>query len=178
MNTTFHRPAPHRRRGDADDYAPGWRRRSTYPSGGVRSGRPIDRCATGGRSGTRERRSGWAPGCPFTLPAPGSFIGVGVDVAVDHIGVRALDLAGTLVTERIVEGDFRSSEPLAMLRASDIAYRTCCRPTGFTQRDSCRGVFVGPRSDRSAGRDRPLCPQPGLARVRCARGAPTQRPVA
>ena len=54
------------------------------------------------------------PGVPL-LPAPGSFIGVGVDVAVDHIGVRALDLAGTLVTERIVEGDFRSSEPLAML---------------------------------------------------------------
>jgi predicted NBD/HSP70 family sugar kinase len=54
------------------------------------------------------------PGVPL-LPAPGSFIGVGVEVAVDHIGVRALDLAGTLVTERIVEGDFRASEPFAIL---------------------------------------------------------------
>ena len=45
------------------------------------------------------------------MPAPGSFVGVGLEVAVDHIGVRALDLGGTLVTERIVEGDFRASEP-------------------------------------------------------------------
>lgn len=50
------------------------------------------------------------PGVPL-LPAPGSFVGVGLEVAVDHIGVRALDLGGTLVTERIVEGDFRASEP-------------------------------------------------------------------
>lgn len=54
------------------------------------------------------------PGVPL-LPAPGSFIGVGVEVAVDHIGVRALDMAGSLVTERIVEGDFRASEPIAIL---------------------------------------------------------------
>lgn len=53
------------------------------------------------------------PGVPLS-PAPGSFVGVGLEVAVDHIGVRALDLSGTLVTERIVEGDFRASEPNAI----------------------------------------------------------------
>ncbi len=54
------------------------------------------------------------PGVPL-LPAPGSFVGVGLSVGVDHIGVRGVDLSGAVVSERIVEGDFRASEPEAIL---------------------------------------------------------------
>ena len=50
------------------------------------------------------------PGVPLA-PAPHTIVGVGAEVAVDHLGVTVVDLSGLPVSQRIVEGDFRSSDP-------------------------------------------------------------------
>ena len=54
------------------------------------------------------------PGVPL-VPARGAFAGVGMEVNVDYLGVRAVDLAGRVLTERVELGDFRKSEPEAVL---------------------------------------------------------------
>lgn len=58
------------------------------------------------RSGERAGR----PGVPLA-PAGRTVVGVGAEVAVDHLGVTVVDLTGLSVTQRIVEGDFRLSRP-------------------------------------------------------------------
>ncbi len=54
------------------------------------------------------------PGVPL-VPAKGVYAGVGMEVNVDYVGVRAVDLAGRVLTERVELGDFRDSEPEAVL---------------------------------------------------------------
>lgn len=54
------------------------------------------------------------PGVPLS-PAPRTVVGVGAEVAVDHIGVTVLDLTGLPVREHLVEGDFAGSDPEAVL---------------------------------------------------------------
>lgn len=56
------------------------------------------------RAGERAGR----PGVPLA-PARRTVVGVGAEVAVDHLGVTVVDLTGMSVTQRIVEGDFRLS---------------------------------------------------------------------
>lgn len=62
------------------------------------------------RAGERAGR----PGVPLA-PADRTVVGVGAEVAVDHLGVTVVDLTGLSVTQRIVEGDFRSSRPEKVL---------------------------------------------------------------
>lgn len=54
------------------------------------------------------------PAVPL-VPASGTVIGLGAEVNVDYIGVRALDLAGTVVAARTTVGDFRHSNPVRVL---------------------------------------------------------------
>lgn len=66
------------------------------------------------------------PAVPLA-PARGTVAAVGMEVNVDYVGVRAIDLAGRVVSERIELGDFRGSEPervvdrLASLAGSVVA---------------------------------------------------------
>lgn len=66
------------------------------------------------------------PAVPL-VPARGTVAAVGMEVNVDYLGVRAVDLAGRVVSERIELGDFRGSEPehvvdrLAALAGSVVA---------------------------------------------------------
>lgn len=55
------------------------------------------------------RRAG-RPGVPL-VPARGTVAAVGLEVNVDYLGVRALDLAGEVLAEYVEPGDFRGSEP-------------------------------------------------------------------
>lgn len=68
---------------------------------------------TGGRAGR--------PAVPL-VPAPRSVVGLGLEVNVDYLGVRVLDLTGDVVAERVVPGAFHDSNPAVVLsRLGDIA---------------------------------------------------------
>ena len=61
------------------------------------------------------------PAVPL-VPAPRSVAAVGMEVNVDYLGVRAVDLAGGVLSERIERGDFRGSDPVVVLdRLAEIA---------------------------------------------------------
>ncbi|WP_223881171.1 ROK family transcriptional regulator [Nesterenkonia ebinurensis] len=55
------------------------------------------------------------PAVPLT-PARKTLAGLGVEVNVDFMAARALDLTGSVLAEAMVQGDFRGSEPEAVLR--------------------------------------------------------------
>ena len=55
------------------------------------------------------------PGVPL-IPSARTFVGLGLEVQVDHIAVRAVDLQGTTLYERIVHGDYRRSDADVTLR--------------------------------------------------------------
>jgi predicted NBD/HSP70 family sugar kinase len=61
---------------------------------------------TGGRAGR--------PAVPL-VPAPRSVVGLGLEVNVDYLGARVLDLTGDVVTEQVVPGSFHDSDPTAVL---------------------------------------------------------------
>jgi len=54
------------------------------------------------------------PAVPL-VPASGTVVGLGAEVNVDYVGVRALDLAGRVVAHRETRGDFRHSDPVRVL---------------------------------------------------------------
>jgi predicted NBD/HSP70 family sugar kinase len=54
------------------------------------------------------------PAVPL-VPARGTVVGLGAEVNVDYIGVRTLDLAGQVLAHRETAGDYRHSDPAAVL---------------------------------------------------------------
>jgi len=61
------------------------------------------------------------PAVPL-VPASRSVAAVGMEVNVDYLGVRAVDLAGGVISERIEHADFRGSDPAGALgRLAEIA---------------------------------------------------------
>lgn len=54
------------------------------------------------------------PAVPLA-PARGTVAAVGMEVNVDYLGVRAIDLAGRVISERVELGDFRGSDPQLVL---------------------------------------------------------------
>ena len=50
------------------------------------------------------------PAVPL-VPAGGTLAAVGLEVNVDYLGARAIDLAGEVLAEEVVTGDFRGSAP-------------------------------------------------------------------
>lgn len=45
------------------------------------------------------------------IPAEHGILGLGVDIAVDHVAVCTVNLAGAVVSQRVIEGDFAGSDP-------------------------------------------------------------------
>jgi len=63
------------------------------------------------------------PAVPLA-PSGHGVVGLGLGIQVDHIGARVLDLAGDVVHERIVAGNFRASDPaLVVARLAELADR-------------------------------------------------------
>lgn len=62
---------------------------------------------TGGRAGR--------PAVPL-VPAPRSVVGLGLEVNVDYLGARVLDLTGDVVAAQVVPGTFHDSDPAVVLR--------------------------------------------------------------
>lgn len=54
------------------------------------------------------------PAVPL-VPARGTVAAVGMEINVDYLGLRAVDLAGHVLAERVERADFRGSEPTAVL---------------------------------------------------------------
>ncbi|MEG3614364.1 ROK family protein [Isoptericola haloaureus] len=54
------------------------------------------------------------PAVPL-VPAPRTVVGLGLEVNVDYLGVRGLDLAGDVVVEHVEAGSFHDSDPVAVL---------------------------------------------------------------
>lgn len=54
------------------------------------------------------------PAVPL-VPASRTMAGVGLEVNIDYFGVRAVDLAGNVVVEQIVTGNFRQTDPAQVL---------------------------------------------------------------
>ncbi|MDQ0372205.1 ROK family protein [Cellulomonas humilata] len=62
---------------------------------------------------TQTQRAG-RPAVPLA-PAQGTVAGVGMEVNVDYLGVRAIDLAGDVLAEHVELDDLRGAEPAAVL---------------------------------------------------------------
>ncbi|MBU4214214.1 MAG: ROK family transcriptional regulator, partial [Actinobacteria bacterium] len=61
------------------------------------------------------------PAAPLA-PARGTVAGIGMEVNVDYLGVRAVDLAGRVLRERVVYGDLRGRAPGPVLdQLADLA---------------------------------------------------------
>ena len=55
------------------------------------------------------------PAVPL-VPTPSAVVGVGLEVNVDYLALRVQDLTGATLAEEVRPGDFRRSEPPAVLR--------------------------------------------------------------
>jgi predicted NBD/HSP70 family sugar kinase len=60
------------------------------------------------------RRAG-RPAVPLA-PGQGTFAGIGMEVNVDYLGLRAIDLSGQVLVERVEADDLRSQDPTVVLR--------------------------------------------------------------
>ena len=56
------------------------------------------------------------PAVPL-VPAARTLMAVGLEVNVDYLGVRAIDLTGAVLAESVVPGDFRKTDPEPVLAA-------------------------------------------------------------
>lgn len=84
-------------------------------AGIVREGSPV----VGGSRGR--------PAVPLT-PARQTLSGLGVEVNVDFMAARVMDLTGSVLAEEMVEEDFRDSDPHAALaRAGEMAHRVAAQ---------------------------------------------------
>jgi len=55
------------------------------------------------------------PAVPL-VPAAGTLAAVGMEINVDYLGVRVVDLSGEILSERVEPADFRGSDPAAVMR--------------------------------------------------------------
>lgn len=69
-------------------------------------------------------KSAGRPAVPLA-PAGGTLAAIGLEINVDYLGVRVLDLTGAVLAEKIVTADHRRSDPLAVLGdLTDLTRRT------------------------------------------------------
>ncbi len=69
------------------------------------------------------------PAVPL-VPAGGTLAAVGMEINVDYLGIRVVDLSGAVLAERVDSADFRGSDPAAVLRQLTSLYLEVCEPMG------------------------------------------------
>ncbi|MDO5697790.1 MAG: ROK family transcriptional regulator [Dermatophilus congolensis] len=68
------------------------------------------------------------PAVPL-VAAEGTFVGVGLEVSLDFLAVRVLDLAGDVLAERVLPGEFIASDPVETLtRLTSLAADALAEP--------------------------------------------------
>src|SRR6478752_4322370 len=55
------------------------------------------------------------PAVPL-VPAAGTLAAIGMEINVDYLGVRVVDLSGVILAERVEQADFRGSDPVVVMR--------------------------------------------------------------
>ena len=77
----------------------------------------VDRLLAADMVAELEPVSGLRAGRPAVplVPARGTIAALGMEINVDYLGVRAIDLAGRVISERLEGGDLRDREPTAVL---------------------------------------------------------------
>jgi len=69
------------------------------------------------------------PAVPL-VPAAGTLVAVGMEVNVDYLGVRLVDLAGSILGQRVESADFRGSDPAAVVSRLSELYCQVTAPLG------------------------------------------------
>ncbi|WP_420120837.1 ROK family protein [Nakamurella sp.] len=94
------------------------------------------------------------PAVPL-VPAAGTVAAVGMEVNVDYLGVRMVDLSGAVLAQEICDGDFRGSDPARVVPALAGLYRavvdTVIGATDRPARLAGTGLALPGLVDRTAG---------------------------
>ena len=108
------------------------------------------------------------PAVPL-VPAPRSLAAVGLEVNVDYLGVRAIDLTGAVLAENVTVGDFRHTDPIPVLDQLGELFAQTISPL-VAEGLPLAGDLCGPaRPGRPQDRSVAVGPQPRLADRRCGR---------
>ncbi|HEY7812332.1 MAG TPA: ROK family transcriptional regulator [Nakamurella sp.] len=90
------------------------------------------------------------PAVPL-VPAAGTLAAVGMEVNVDYLGVRMIDLSGAVLGQEVRDGDFRGSDPAAVVPELANLYRKVVGSVDRTVRIAGTGLAIPGLVDRTAG---------------------------
>jgi predicted NBD/HSP70 family sugar kinase len=90
------------------------------------------------------------PAVPL-VPAPGTLAAVGMEVNVDYLGVRLIDLAGAVLDQEVRDGDFRGSDPGLVIPELVNLYRKVTGAVETGIRIAGAGLAIPGLVDRTIG---------------------------
>ncbi len=90
------------------------------------------------------------PAVPL-VPAAGTLAAVGMEVNVDYLGVRLIDLSGAVLGQEFRDGDFRGSDPARVIQELVGLYRKVTGSVGRTMRIAGSGLAIPGLVDRPIG---------------------------
>ena len=90
------------------------------------------------------------PAVPL-VPAAGTLAAVGMEINVDYLGVRLIDLSGAVLGQEIRDGDFRGSDPAAVIPELARLYRKLVTSVDRIVRIAGAGLAIPGLVDRDAG---------------------------
>lgn len=90
------------------------------------------------------------PAVPL-VPAVGTTAAVGMEVNVDYLGVRMIDLSGAVLGQEVREGDFRGSDPALVVPELVGLYRKVTGAVDRAVRIAGAGLALPGLVDRTAG---------------------------
>ncbi len=90
------------------------------------------------------------PAVPL-VPAAGTLAAVGMEVSVDYLGVRLIDLSGAVLDQEIRDGDFRHGDPADVIPELVELYRKVTRSAGRRIRIAGTALAIPGLVDRPGG---------------------------
>ena len=120
------------------------------PGHRVVAGRPADHGRAGLRTATGDVPEGRRPAVPL-IAASGTLAAVGMEVNVDYLGVRVVDLSGDGVAQHVESADFRGSDPVEVMGRLSELYCEVTGPLGAEIRMAGSCLAVPGLVDRPIG---------------------------
>ncbi len=90
------------------------------------------------------------PAVPL-VPAAGTVAAFGMEINVDYLGVRLVDLTGAVLGQELRDGDFRGSDPAGVIEELADLYRKVIGTVGAGPRIAGTGLAVPGIVDRTLG---------------------------
>ncbi|WP_395727615.1 ROK family protein [Nakamurella sp.] len=90
------------------------------------------------------------PAVPL-VPAAGTIAAVGMEVNVDYLGVRMIDISGAVLDQEVRDGDFRGSDPARVVPELVGLYRKVTGSADRALRIAGAGLALPGLVDRTAG---------------------------